>query len=273
MIFQTNRVKIDNNLKELFIRIIVYIIILLFFYLYAFWSQKTFPKFEFSELELIASRCIVTFLWVFISTLLVIFIALLFSYCEAFVKYWRNIKHIDKFYKVIANLLLFPSHIISITGVIPIFITATVCLILSPEKYGLFLTMIFGNLIILQIYSHIMNEIQQELDSGYLWGAMSMGLSPKKSLITRSFLAVFDISKSTYMNLLGLSIFVEYRLEKVDSSFKGITWELFNALYKHTDIDLINWEDIFQAICGIIFLVLIIDLLWSFIKIKYDKRV
>jgi uncharacterized integral membrane protein len=183
--------------------------------------------------------------------------------CHSFAEYWRTDKIIDKIYVLIFQYIrLVFIFLLSIIGTIPIFFNAYAFNLKYPNFFGALFTLVTANLIILQVYQKIYNDLKNELSSTYLYGSMTGGITPQKSLLKRIALSALDISKPAYLNLLGLSIFVEFQFNKAGEAFQGIAYELFSALYEKQQ----NWNAAFQAFIGIVLMIFLIDFLWTYFK-------
>jgi len=254
--------KIKQELyKEFLIRCVIYTTITFIFYLSLCFSENYLPHFETSWLTIFI-RCYTTTKFVLFSLSIVIIISILLAVCHSFYEYWRSINKIDKFYifsfQIIRLIFMF---FLIIIGTIPIFFTATAFNLKFPNFFGALCTLVFSNLVILQVYQNIYNDLRSELSLTYLYGSMTGGITPQKTFLKRITLSTLDISKPAYLNLLGLSIFVEFQFNEAGAAFQGIAYELFFALYEKQ-----NWNGAFQAFLGIVLMIFLIDFVWTYVK-------
>jgi len=259
--------KSTNLIQAYLFRIVIYCILLAGFYIALYYITDQGPNCT-SDWNRLIDRFWTTTRLVFVSFILLLLLSILLAAGQSFCDYWRKINRIDTIYVFIVGIgIKFFLFLLVLLGIIPIFLTAKGFNILLPNV-GAYLSLIFANAMILQIYPHIYNELSSELQSAHIYGAMSGGIPPVKTFVKRICISSLDISKSLYINLLGFSIFVEYQFKEAGSSFQGLAYDFISALYDHEN----DWCMAFQAFCGIIIMILIVDTIWTFAKIIVTRK-
>jgi len=259
--------KLTEIHKDYLFRVSIYGLLLLAFYLCIWWKEGGHPFLPISW-KTIAFRTMVTAILVSLSLVLLLVWAAFSASCQAFMDHWRGKRAIDMFFKFLAFLGNLPRGIIAVTGTVPVFMTAKFCHFLVPNLLGAVITMLIGSLLLLQLYPHFLDEIRQEAQSGHLWAAMSRGVAPGESLMKKILLSGLDVSRSAFVFLVGLSIFVEYEFRGQGSVFKGLAWELWDWLVNKGE----NWNAVFQVTVAVVFLVFLMDMLWTYLKSRFDRR-
>ena len=152
-------------------------------------------------------------------------------------------------------------------GTIPIFFTARVISLKYPVFVGAMAALIFGSFLFFLLYNYFYSELKYEGEKGYIIASMAFGVFPVKSYVRRSLQLFLDQARSSFLTLLGLSMFVEYHFEKMNSQFRGLTFGLYDCLVGLGD----QWMSAWQIIFVIVLIVFIMDLILTLMKVIWDQ--
>ena len=157
--------------------------------------------------------------------------------------------------------------IVAVVGAIPTYLTARFFYILAPNRGGAIITLVIGSFLFVMIQHHFYTGILSEVYADYTRAMLAFGIFPWRGFFYRILILSLDIGRSTFLLLLGLSLFVEVEMGKAGQGLKGLSHQLWISLDKYED-----WLSAWQVVGVISVMVFLWDALLTGLKIRYDKR-